>query len=103
MQPHSEKDILISMTTNDELLAKMHQLLKRLDSLEKGQEQVRAEMQAGFREGSQNIESVDVKVEAVYEFNEKAHIEIMEALADSNDIHGSQEMWEPCVSGYSYS
>lgn len=35
-------------------------------------------------------ETLELKIEAVHEFNQKAHAEIMDKLADSNEINGKQ-------------
>lgn len=39
----------------------------------------------------QKIEAVDLKVEAVHEYQKKAHVEIMEKLAESNEINGQEQ------------
>ena len=38
----------------------------------------------------QDVERVDMKIEAVHEYQKKAHAEIMEKLVESNELNGQE-------------
>src|SRR5207244_7284549 len=57
---------------------------KRLEVLEAGQ----VVLQADVKGLNGNVDTVEVKVEAIHAYQKQAHAEIMEHLIESNEING---------------
>ena len=64
--------------------------LQAIGALIKAEGQAIQTNMATRKDVATQIEQLDLKIDAVHEFNKKAHAEIMEALVESNELNGQK-------------